>query len=726
MAIYNFIKNLFSRKKVPMIFQTESAECGLACLLMISSYHGLKVNIANFRDVFSTSDRGLSLNTLMSMSSSINLSTRLVQIEPDQIDLISIPSILHWNINHFVVLKEVKSDYIVVNDPSTGPLEIKREDLGKHLSGIALEITPTEDFQSEDLRKKIKLSYLWTKITGLKSTVTKTILLSVLFQIGLLSSPFLLKIGVDEIIPYGDVESVLFYTSIFALIILITSLVKFTRDRLLLSIGNKLSFQIGLNLFSHMMKLPLDYFKKRRVGDITSRFSSISHIKDTLTNGVLSLVIDGALAVVALALLIVYSPLFAAIATVAIALYSALRFLTFNKIRQYHDECMIFKAKEESSFLESLRAIQAIKIFGREDSRTSIWQNYYKETIDKNTKLQSYEYLFTSAQNLIFGIENIAMIAVGITLIVSNQISIGVLFVAITYKSIFVDRIKILIDKGIELKLLDVYMERLLDIINQKHEVSEYKKQSISVNDVEDKSDVFSFNDVSFKYPHSDKYILENVSFNVVKGESLAIIGKSGEGKTTLIKLILRLIDGNTGEMKFLGQNINDIDPASIRKNIGVVMQSDQLLSGSILDNITFFDPESDSERAIDCAKTAMVHDDISEMPMKYESYVGDMGDSLSGGQKQRVLLARALYQNKDIIIMDEGTANIDIETEAALLGNLKRLGVTIISIAHRPESLVFSDRLLSLQNGILKEENINSLNILREKLFDQEVLQRA
>lgn len=710
-------------RNLPMVFQSESSDCGLSCVNMIAGYWGLEVEYSLLKRHFKTDLEGHNIHTIMSTLETLNISSRMIAVEPEDLIHIEGPAILHWNLGHYVVLKKATRKGIEIHDPDIGPVFIDRSRIGKHLSGYAIECLPTENFQKGKFKQKRKVSDLWNKLSGANSSFGLAITLSLGLFVGVLASPFFMKYTIDNVLINNDFNLLFMVGGAFLLATIMSTIVRYIRDMVVMHIGNKISLQIGSNLLSHILKLPLTFFEKRKIGDLNAKFSAIERVREAMTDGLMVIVVDGFLASVALLVLVYFAPLLALISFIAVATYLAMRILSYNRIRQYHDESLIATGAEQSAFYETLSGMQAIKLFGRESERFSIWQNTYKESMDKRLKIGLFESFVRSFNDLIYHVETIAIVVFGVMLIINKEISVGMLFVAMSYKNIFSDRIRACMDHMTRYKLLTVFLENIGDIID--HETDTAHRDLPAPPQVE-KGTLFEAKNIYFRYKKESKNILDNVSFGIKKGESVAFIGRSGEGKSTLIKMLLGLYYPDSGKLLYANKEINQINVRSLRERIGVVMQNDQLLSGSVMENITFFDTSPDEKWAYECAKSAMIFDDVANMSMGFDSLIGDMGSTLSGGQKQRLMIARALYRKPEILILDEGTANLDIETEARLLARLKEFNITIISVAHRPETVKFSERLFSLSEGTMKEVDISRLEQIRNEVFDSELLRSA
>src|SRR5215210_7722553 len=689
-----------TRGHLPVIRQAEAAECGLACLAMVASYHGHQLDLNTLRRRYPASLNGVTLRALIQVASHLDLLGRPLRYELDHLRQLKLPAILHWNMSHFVVLKAVTRKGIVVHDPASGEKFYPVAEASKHLTGVALELTPTEGFVVQDERMRLPLSAFWGQLSGSGHALVQILVLSIILQMLVLGAPLYMQLTVDEVIARGDVDLLIVLALGFGLLMLIRTATTAIRSLVLLVVQNVLHFQLGARLFQHLIRLPMSFFEKRHIGDLLSRFASLQPIRNLLAEGMITAVLDGLMALITLAMIFVYSTQLALVVLAAVVLYAGVR-LALYRILWYRTEATIqAQAQENSTFIESVRAIQSLKIFNRESEREGQWLNRYTDVVSANVRLGRTKIAITTINDVIFGLEGIITVYLAARLALSNTLTVGMIFAFVSYKLNFTDKAAQLIEKALDFRILGLHLERLSDIaltpLERGHDqVLAYTRQI---------QGRIELRNVFFRYAETEPFVLEDINLTIEPGEFITIMGPSGGGKTTLMKIMLGLLEPTMGEVLIDGVPLSVIGPRAYREQVGAVMQEDQLLSGSIADNICFFDPEFDQERMIVCAQLAGIHQEIMAMPMTYNSLVGDMGSSLSGGQKQRVLLARALYREPRILFLDEGTAHLDLNNERHINESLARLSMTRISVAHRPDISAGADRLIVLARTIRAE----------------------
>lgn len=667
---------------------------------MISSYHGHRIDLNTLRRRHPVSLKGVTLRALIQVASQMQLACRPLRFELGQLRQLRLPAIVHWDMNHFLVLKSVTRKGILVHDPASGEKFFPIAEASKHLTGIALELSPSEGFLAKDERVRLPFSAFWTQLRGSTHALVQILILSIILEAFVIVSPFYLQLTVDEVIAKGDADLLIVLALGFGLLTAIKVASNAIRTLVILVFQNVMHFQIGARLFHHLVRLPIAYFEKRHIGDILSRFTSIEPIRSALAEGMIAATIDGVMAVATLVMIFVYSTQLALVVLTAFFLYAVVRLGLYQLLRKRSLLAIEARAQENSIFIETMRAVQSLKIFNRESDRETQWLNRFADVVSANVRLGRTRIAFTTINDALFGLENVVTIYLAARLALGNSLTIGMIFAFMSYKQHFTDKAVQLVEKALDFRILELHLERLADIalspLDRGHDQMLAYTRQIQGR--------IELRNVSFYYAETEPFVLKDISFIVEPGEFVTIMGPSGGGKTTLIKIMLGLLEPTEGEVLIDGTPLSTIGPRAYREYVGAVMQEDQLLSGSIADNICFFDPSFDHERMIQCAHLAGIHEEIMAMPMTYNSLIGDMGSSLSGGQKQRVMLARALYRRPRILFLDEGTAHLDVATEKHINESLKRLKMTRISVAHRPEISSGADRILGIAKTLLQD----------------------
>ena len=685
-------------RKLPDFRQAEAAECGLACLAMIGAYYRPEVTLNALRRDHPVSLKGMTLKTLMGVAQKLGFASRPLRLELDQLERLQTPAILHWDMAHYVVLAKAAGGKVHIHDPALGLRTYALKEVSGHFTGIALELTAGPDLAPPPPVRKLSFGALFGSIDGLRGAAAQILVLSLILQTYVLVTPFYMQLVVDHGIALNDSDFIQTLALGFALFLLINIGAAQMRAHILANLQRSLSYQLGAGLFHHLLRLPLSYFEKRHVGDLVSRFHSIDPVRRLLEDGLITAFIDGMMAVFTLCMIFLYAPRLSFVVLAALAAYILLRLVFFERMRGLSLDLMAARANEGSTFIETMRAIQGVKLFNRQVERGAVWLNRYAEVVRADAQLGYLRDSFRNLNDLIFGIENIVILTLGAHAVLDKSMTVGMLFAFMAYKLQFVGKASTLVEKAIEFQMLGLHLDRLADITGADPEPLGAARAALAAplrGEIEAR-------DLSFRYAEGEPFVFENLSFKIAAGDYVAITGPSGCGKTTLLKILLGLTPPTTGEVLVDGKPIAILGLENYRDSIGVVMQDDALLSGTIADNISFFDEAPDRGRIGHCADLAAIHEDILAMPMGYNSLIGDMGTSLSGGQRQRILLARALYRAPRMLFMDEGTSSLDIETESRVSAAVQDLGLTRIVIAHRPETIATASRRIDLRKSEL------------------------
>lgn len=685
------------RRRLPVILQTEAAECGLACLAMVLGYHGVMTDLATLRARHAISLKGMTLATLAKLAEDEKLGFRAVRLELQDIDKLRMPAILHWDLNHFVVLKSVGNGFITVHDPDVGERRYRMEEVSEHFTGVALELWPDPGFQPRKEKIRISLDQLIGQVSGFWPSLAQVLVLSLVLQIFVLLGPLFMQVIVDNVVVSRDVNLLTTLALGFLILLVLQQTIGILRTWLLLSINTSIRVQWKANIFSHLLRLPLDFFQKRHLGDIVSRTNSIDEIQRVLTSAFVEALFDGLMVILTLVMMFVYNPTLAWISIGAVSLYLGLRLLWFKPLYRATEEQIVRGANLSTHYLETIRGMRTIKLFSRQLVRRNTWQTLLINETNATLTTQKLRILYGLARSTLSGVANIVLLWMGASQILAGNLSVGMLVAFLAYRGQFDSRVTGLIDQFIDLKMLQLYGERLADVVLTPGE--EEVRRTLTDQPLQQAPEI-RIENLRFRYAEQDPWVLDGINLVIQPGEAVAITGSSGCGKTTLASILLGVrkpVDGNI----FIGSvPLERMGNDAWRQMVGTVMQDDTLFSGSIAENISFFDPRPELARIEECARLAAIHEDIEAMPMGYQTLVGDMGTVLSGGQKQRVMLARALYKQPQVLVLDEATSHLDVKREAEVNASIAGLNITRIVIAHRSETIGAAQRVIEMSRG--------------------------
>jgi ATP-binding cassette subfamily B protein RaxB len=696
--------NIRFGRRTPLVLQTEAAECGLASLAMVAAHHGQHQTLSSLRAQFGSSLKGVTLKDVVSVADRMGFSSRPLRLELNELKELRVPCILHWDLSHFVVLTEVRKDQVVILDPAIGKRELRLKEVSKHFTGVALELTPTNAFITAAKPPSIKISQLFGQFIGIKQAFIYLIGLALLVEIFSLISPLFMSLVIDEAIISANYELLNVLALGFALILLLNSFVSWLRHWALMGITATVDAQASENIMSHLISLPTSFFEARHLGDVLARLGSQDTILNALTEDFIEALLDGFMVIITLTVMLFISPSLTAVAIISAIVYALIRWFSYAPIRQAQMEGIIWSARSETHLLETLRGIRSVKLHNAQSVRRIQWMNLHVESINRGLTESKIGLIVGTSNTIVSGLIGILLVWLGARTILSGEMTVGLLLAFLAYANLFIGRVSNLIDAGVQLKMLSLHAERLADIA-----LSPAEPKDVSIDGRVNATSAplsIELRNVSYKYSMNDPYILKNLNLVIEAGDWVAITGPSGSGKSTMMKILSGLVTPTEGEVIVNGEPLKHFGLGNYRSKTGVVLQDDQLFSGSIQDNISFFADNIDVKKVEICAKLASIYDDVMEFPMRFATHVGDMGTVLSGGQKQRVLMARALYKQPGLLLFDEATSHLDVDNEREINFSLDRMAITRIVIAHRPETIRAANRIVELNDGIIESTN--------------------
>ena len=680
-------------RRLRHIPQHQQSECGLACLAMIADFHGLRLDLAATRARAGNAGRGHTLQALMEAAGKLGLSSRPLRLEMEEIPQLKVPCVLHWNLDHYVVLEKVRKQRALILDPAGERRWWRLAQLDARFTGVALELTPHADFRSADLRGVLPLKSIARSFDRLARTLAGLTMIALAMQILSLAPPILSQILIDEVTTSQDSELLRSMLIAMALLAAISIPLRLLQGWIGIWLSTSISLQTSRNLTRRLFSLPVRFFRERHVGDVVSRMQSLSPIIQFATGSVVTGIINLLKVSLAGVAMLIYSPILMLISLAGLALRAGLVWSVLPAQRRLARDGLVAGAKQSSAMLESLRGSETVKALAGESERLTVWQTHLVDKLNLDVRSARIGMYSGAGLSALGEAEQIAFLGVGVLALFNGRITLGALFAFMTLRGRFSAALGTLIALFQQAYMLRLHSERLGDIVEHEAE----PEDGLPVARL---GGAFEAQGLGFAYGSNEGFVLRGFSCCIEPGQLVVLTGPSGSGKSTLLKLLAGLESPTEGRLLADGTEVQRLHRREYRRQLGLVLQGDVLFRGSIAENISFFDPAPDTALINEVARLAAVDGDIRQFPMGMATQIGDMGSNLSGGQAQRILLARALYRRPRALILDEATSHLDPATEERVVQMLKNLGITIVCAAHRPAILRYADQVLELSSA--------------------------
>jgi ATP-binding cassette, subfamily B, bacterial CvaB/MchF/RaxB len=683
-------------RRPPVLLEHDAGESGLACLAMVLGWHGVHTDLRTLRVRHSVATTGMTLAALARVASAEHLNSRSVRLAPGDIAGLRLPCILAWDGGRFVVLSRVDGNGLWILDPAQGERRVPMDEVAQHAGGLALELWPAPTLTPKDERQRVPLSRLLGRVSGAGAVLTRVLMLSLALELFALVSPLMMQWVTDQVLVARDTHLLAVLALGFAMLALLENAITLGRGWVLATAAVSLKLQWHSNVLAHLLALPTAWFQKRHLGDVLSRMRATNAIQSVLTRTLVEATLDGAMAVLALAMMLLYSPTLTAVAVFGVLAYVAVRLAWYKPMRRARQDQIVHEARQASHLLETLRGVRTLKMHGRQRSRLDTWQGLFATELAESLRYQALDLTARTARGVLSGVFGVVILWVGAHQVIAGQLSLGMLLAFLAFRSQFNARVMDLVGNALDVRMLRVDTDRLADIVLSPTEPAAAHGQALAPG-----ADLtLHVDDLSFRYADHEPAVLDRISLTIAPGELVAITGPSGCGKSTLVSLLLGDLQATHGAVRIGRRALDAASVPAWRSVVGTVLQDDTLFAGSVAENIACFDPQPDEAWIAQCVQAVALADDIARMPMGLHTLVGDMGTTLSGGQKQRVLLARALYKRPRLLVLDEATSQLDVARERHVMASLSRLAVTRIVVAHRPETIGAADRVIELQAG--------------------------
>lgn len=695
------VTDFFRRRRVPVIRQMSAVECGAACLSMILSYHGRATRVSECREQLGIGRDGVTGATIAKAARANGLRVKAYSVQPDDFKLVTLPAIVHWEFNHFIVVERWSPESVEVVDPAAGRLRLTAAEFDAGFTGVVLVFEPGVHFErSRGTAQPLWRRYFLKYILEAPGLFAQIIAASLLVQVLGLALPLFTKVLVDFVLPFGFDNILMLFGLGMVFFVLGQMVTSYLRAFMLIHLQARLDSRMMLDFFEHLLTLPFSFFQQRPSGDLLMRLSSNSVIREVLTSQTLSVLLDGSLVVVYLIIILTQSPVFGLIVFAVALLQVALLIATTGRVHQLTQRDLVAQAQSQSYLVEALSRMETLKASGAEDRAFDHWSNLFQNQLNISLQRSRLSVLIDTGMTTLRAFSPILLLWAGAYQVMNGTMTLGTMLGLSALAASFLSPLSALVSNGQRLQLVGSHLERISDVLESEPEQNEK-----TVLDAPTLSGKIELREVNFRYEPNAPLVLKDISVSIEPGQKVAIVGRTGSGKSTLAKLLLGLYPLAGGEILYDGISLQDINYRTLRSQFGVVLQESLLFSGSIRENISFNDPALEFEQIVEAARTAAIHDEIQEMPMGYETLVAEGGVGLAGGQCQRLALARALAHKPVWLLLDEATSHLDVVTERQVDENLSQLACTRIVIAHRLSTVCNADLIVVLDQGKIVEQ---------------------
>ncbi|WP_420473443.1 peptidase domain-containing ABC transporter [Noviherbaspirillum sp. ST9] len=705
-------------RRFPLVEQAEEMDCGAACLAMICKHYGIPMTLGKLRELANVTTAGATLDSLARVGDSLGFSTRGVQCTYESLLGFQLPFIAHWEGYHYIIIYGVSKSHVWVADPAIGFKKMAVEEFERGWSGTCLVFTPGQDMVQLAASRSP-----WIRFVGYlkpyKKILLHIFLATFVIQVLGLVPPLIIQNILDGVIVHQNVN--LLHLLIVGLVVssLFTQLMTTIRSFLAGFMVRNLDFAMMSHFFKHTMSLPFSFFAKRKTGDILARFQENHTIRAFLTESTITTILNLLMVFIYFTIMFLYNVKLTMVLIAFVIPIITLTVLATPKVKNFAREAFTASTDAQAFLMETLGGVETVKGMGIERPVRLKWERKYVKALEVQYRAQTFNIWISFAGQILNAATTIAVLWVGASLVLSRELSIGQLIAFNALMGSVLAPLMGLVGLWNLLNDAGVAMERLGDVLDME---PEQKPQDLPSRVVlPDLQGEIKLEGIYFRYGGEDTaYVLENISLDIKPGELVAIVGRSGSGKTTLAKLLVGFYPPTEGKIVVDGYDMNVIDKDYYRAQVGYVMQSNLLFSGTIAENIASGEESPDRRRIEEVAKMADAHAFISKLPLGYEQIVGERGMGLSGGQIQRLCIARALYHDPRLLVFDEATSALDTQSESNIMGNMHEIlkGRTAVVIAHRLSTIMRADKILVLFEGAVVEQGRHDELVARRGMY--------
>lgn len=688
------------RGRVPVRLQLTSSECGAACLSMILGYFGCKLSVASCRAVLPGGRDGTSARALADAARSFGMSVKAIAVSAEGMANVGLPAIAHWRSRHFIILEKFASGDVVIVDPAVGRRTLQHAEFWEDFSGVVLTIEPSAAFRRRGIPAGQRWRHFTPYLSSYKISLAKLLVASVLLQAAALAVPLTTAVIVDRVIGLSQPQLLPIIALAAGMFLATYFAVNLARDRLLARVQVRLDENFMQRFCSHLLSLPLAFFDSRGQGDLLARLSSNTAIRETLSAKLIAAILDSIFLVFYAVLLAFIDRAFAITVLILVVMQAVVYFAVTRRVHTMVQSELVARSEAQNYLVEVLAGVATLKASGAERRAYARWTKLFKNELSQTRRLNLLQATISTVQTVTTAVCSLSLLLLGAWRVTSGMMSLGMMLAAIALAAALLAPVASLVANGLRLQRMGATLDRLADVLDASPE------QTIQgASRRTQLSGAIELRNVSFSYaPHSPP-VLRDVCLTIRPGEKVVIAGRTGSGKSTLARILLGLYPPTDGTVLYDGFRLESFDLAHLRAQFGVVLQEAALFSGTIRENILPESTQLGAAEIVAAATSALIHTDITAMPMGYDTDVGEGGAALSGGQRQRVALARALMHEPVVLVLDEATSHLDSLTESLIDDNLSSLNCTRIVVAHRLSTIRNADRIVVLDDGAIVEE---------------------
>jgi ATP-binding cassette, subfamily B, bacterial len=688
------------RRRVPVLTQMSATECGAACLAMVLSAYGRWTPVAECRERLGIGRDGATGLQLAQVARQFGMLARGLSLDLEDVPALRLPAIIHWNFRHYLVLERWDRHRAVVVDPAMGRRTISRAEFATGFTGVAIEFVPTDQFRRRKPPGRFaSLRFARSLLSVSRPMLAQLLAISLFLQLITLLPPMTTKFVIDVVIGHDQVDALNVLGLGMLLLLLTQGVASYARGSVLNYLQARMDASMMGRFFEHLLDLPYRYFQLRSSGDLLLRLSSNTVIRDLVTTQTMSFVIDGMFVVGYVVLLMTLTPLYGWLVLMLGAVQLLLVVATFRTMRERAHKDVGAQAEAQSYAVEVLAGAETVKAMGAEAQVLGRWSGLFQLQQLASLRRRQLELALESFTGAFRLGAPLLLLWIGAHEVAAGRMSLGTMFALNSLATALLTPLSSLINTARQLQTAGIHLERIRDVMAEPVE-----QDPSAIHPAGRISGSVKLTDVSMRYSNNAPWALRGINLTIPAGAKVALVGRTGSGKTTLAKTILGLYVPTEGEIRFDGHRLQDLDYRDLRRQCGMVTQDPALFAGSIRDNIALGHPTVTFDQIVVAARRAQIHDDIMTMPMGFETRLTEGGGGLSGGQRQRLALARALVHDPPLLLLDEATSHLDVVTERRVEEVLTTLSCTRIVIAHRLSTVVDADLIVVIDDGQIRE----------------------